>query len=70
MRTILKTLMDPATNVGTARWVALGVTAYDAMRHGVSLANGAVLLVLAGVDIAARYFDQRQPPTMPPAVPA
>lgn len=54
-------LTDPATNLGTARWAALVVAVYDALRHGVTLANGAVLLTLAGVDIAARYFGQAPP---------
>lgn len=66
--TILKTLLDPGTNLGTAKWAALIVTVYDGLRNGITLANGAVLLSLAGIDIAARYFSQ--PPTMPPAAPA
>lgn len=65
---IIAAILDPATNIGTARWVALGVASYDAARHGVTLANGAVLLVLAGVDIAARYFSQPPPP--PPFLPS
>ncbi len=54
----LKTLLDPSTNAGTARWAALAVALYDAARHGMNLYNGAVLLTLAGVEIAARIFGQ------------
>lgn len=64
----LKALLDPSTNTGTARWAALVVCVYDVMRNGTNLANGGVLLALAGLDIAARYFNQ--PPNVPPAVPA
>jgi hypothetical protein len=63
----LKALSDPTTNLGTAKWAALGVAVYDAIRHGVTLSNGAVLLTLAGVDIAARFFNPGPPmPPMPP----
>ena len=62
----LKGLNDPATNLGTARWVALGVAAYDAARHGVSLYNGAVLLVLAGMPYAVKLFGGA-PPMDPPS---
>jgi hypothetical protein len=58
----LKPILDPSTNAGTARWAALAVAVYDAIRHGVTLANGAVLLTLAGVEIAARFFGTEAPP--------
>ena len=60
----LKPLLDPKTNAGTARWAALVVALYDAARHGVNLYNGAVLLTLAGMEIAARVFGQG--PEAPP----
>lgn len=63
----MNAFLDPATSLGTARWVALGVAVYDALRNGVNMANGAVLLILAGVPMAVRYFDR--PPTMPPTWP-
>lgn len=61
IRALSHALSDPSTNLGTARWAALAVAVYDALRHGVTLANGAVLLTLAGVPLAARYFRQAPP---------
>ncbi|MDP1832638.1 MAG: hypothetical protein Q8K67_11310 [Geothrix sp.] len=58
MQSVLKAFLDPTTSMGTARWVAIGMTAYDIARHHLNLTNGAVLLLLAGVDIAARWFNQ------------
>ena len=58
---------DPATDLGTARWVALGVAAYDAARHGVSLYNGAMLLILAGLPLAMKVFGGSEPPCPPTA---
>lgn len=68
LKSVLDALTNPATKVGTAWWATLTVTLYDAARHGLSFTNGGILLALAGVDIAARYFNQ--PPPMPPQVPA
>ena len=53
---MLAKLHDPSTRTGTAWWCALAVTAYDVARHGMSLTSGAVLLTLAGLDVAARYL--------------
>lgn len=64
----LKNLSDPSTNMGTARWAALAVALYDAARHGVSLYNGAVLLILAGLPLAERVFGGgAEPPCGPTA---
>jgi hypothetical protein len=66
MQSVLKAILDPATNMGTARWVALGMAAYDITKNHLNLVNGSVLLLLAGVDIAARWFNQA-PPSGPTA---
>ena len=64
----LKNLSDPSTNLGTARWATLAVAVYDAVRHGVSLYNGAVLLILAGLPLAEKVFGGRaEPPCGPTA---
>ena len=75
-REFLAAFLNPATNIGTARWVALGVAAYDAASRGMTPANGMVLLVLAVGEIAGRFFTQPPvgpftlPPVGPSAVPA
>ncbi|WP_257303388.1 hypothetical protein [Geothrix campi] len=62
--------LDPASSLGTARWVALGLTAYDVIRNNMNGWNGGAMLLLAGIEIAGRWFNRTpMPPTMPPAVP-
>lgn len=63
----LQGLNDPTTNLGTARWAALAVAAYDAVRHGVGLYNGAMLLILAGLPLALKAFGGAEPPCPPTA---
>lgn len=53
---------DPATAQGTARWVALGVVAWDLLKNGATWPNIAGLLTLAGLDIAAHWLNNPPPP--------
>lgn len=64
IRRFLALWRDPATSQGTARWVALGVVAWDAIKNGLSWPNTVGLMALAGLDIAAHWL------TMPPDPPA
>jgi len=47
--------LDASTSAGTARWVALGVVAWDCISKGASAWNVAALLALGGLDVAARW---------------
>jgi hypothetical protein len=67
---MLKQLIDPTTNAGTARWVALGLFGYDLVRHGVNWANAAALLALGGVELAARFLQSQGPQAPGPECPA
>lgn len=67
LRSFLAGWRDPATAQGTARWVALGVVAWDLLRHGATWPNVTGLLVLAGFDLASRWITG--PPTEPPLPP-
>lgn len=58
----IRAFLDPATHTGTARWVALGLIAYDVLRHGANWTNGALLLALAGVQLASRLLPPAEPP--------
>jgi len=51
--------LNPSTSAGTARWVALGVAAWDCISRGVNAYNAAALLALGGLDVAARWFSSR-----------
>jgi hypothetical protein len=61
--------------MGTARWVVIGMAVYDIIQNHMNLVNSSALLILAGADIAARWFDQTptmrppDPPVGPPAPP-
>jgi hypothetical protein len=76
LREVLERLKDPASTAGTARWVALGVLAYDCAARGASLYNLAGLLVLAGLPHAPGALDWLRgllppaPPTLPPTAAA
>jgi hypothetical protein len=54
---LLRRLADPSTNLGTARWVALGLAAYDACARGMGPWNLSALLALCGLE-ALRYLPQ------------
>lgn len=58
---MFKRFIDPSTNAGTARWVALGLFAYDVLKHGANWMNGAALLALGGVELAARFIQGQDP---------
>ncbi|HJV39991.1 MAG TPA: hypothetical protein VJ549_00550 [Geothrix sp.] len=66
LRTFAAAFLDPASALGTARWVALGLTAYDIIRNHMNGWNGGAMLLLAGIEIAGRWFNQTTPPTPPP----
>lgn len=70
LRRFLEGWRDPATAQGTARWVALGVMAWDILRNGASWPNVAGLLILAGFDLAARWIAGPPEPPAPPLAPA
>lgn len=50
--------LDPKSHAGTARWVALGVLVFDLISRGASLPNVAGLLVLGGLEGAARIINR------------
>lgn len=58
VRRFLNGWRDPATAQGTARWVALGVVAWDLLKTGATWPNVTGLLVLAGFDLASRWIDR------------
>lgn len=66
IRRALTALADPATQRGTALWVALGLCIFDVHTHGLTEANGLVLLVLAGLKGAAHAFGDDGPGSNPP----
>lgn len=67
VRSFLQGWRDPATAQGTARWVAIGVMAWDILKSGASWPNVAGLLILAGFDLASRWITG--PPAEPPGPP-
>lgn len=54
-KTLAAAYLNPSTSAGTARWVALGVAAWDCVSKGASAWNVAALLALGGLDVAARW---------------
>lgn len=58
VRAALKALHNPATAAGTARWVVLGMAAYDIAARGASPWNMAALLILGGLAEALRFWPQ------------
>lgn len=66
----LQTILNPSTNAGTARWVALGVAAYDVAARGANVWNIGALLALGGLVEALRYFPGQGPGGPTPTAPA
>jgi|GEM_PF-6875236 len=61
MNRLAAAYLDPTTNAGTARWVGLGVLAFDLASRGASGWNVAGLLILGGLEGVARILAGQDP---------
>lgn len=69
IKSIVSAILDPSSSMGTARWVAIGITAYDVARNHMNMVNGAAMLLLAGIEIAGRWFNRPSSPPPPAQTP-